>query len=136
MFELAAVPNQAARLRIRIPNRSIPTPHTDPARSRSVRVALQGPAVVHCSAWASSLRVAPLGADMDRIYPSTDKANILKPVSRTTRLLEVPLTLRVLWMNFLRGGNPSVEVAFGSNHSANVFCVLDNFHFAELIIVC
>ena len=74
VFELAAVLNRTARLRIGIPNRSIPRPHTDPARWRSVGVALEGPAVVHCSAWASSLRVASSGADLDPMYPSADKA--------------------------------------------------------------
>ena len=37
---LAAVLNRAARLRIRIPNRSMPRPHADPTRRRSVGIAL------------------------------------------------------------------------------------------------
>ena len=54
VFEFAAVLNRAAKLRIWIPNKSIPRPHTDPARRRSEGEALQGPAVIHCNAWASS----------------------------------------------------------------------------------
>ena len=36
VFELAAVPNRSARLRILIPKKSIPRPHADPARRSSV----------------------------------------------------------------------------------------------------
>ena len=34
VFELAAVLNRPARLRLRIPNKSMPRPHADPARKR------------------------------------------------------------------------------------------------------
>ena len=64
-----------------------PRPHVEPTRSRSVGIALQGPAVVHCNAWASSFRVASSGADMDPEYPSTDKAYTSKSHSLSTRLL-------------------------------------------------
>ena len=64
-----------------------PRPNVEPTRSRSVGIALQGPAVVHCKAWASSLRVASSGADMDPEYPSTDKAYTSKSHSLSTRLL-------------------------------------------------
>ena len=50
-------------------------------------MALYGPAVVLCEAWASSLRVASFGADMNPIYPSTDKAYILKSHNLSSRLL-------------------------------------------------
>ena len=43
----------------------LPRPHTDPARRRSV-------------AWDPSLSVASSGANMDPVYPRTDKAYILK----------------------------------------------------------
>ena len=54
--------------------------HTEPTRSWSVGIALYG-AVVHSKAWASSLRVASSGADMDPKYPSADNAYILKSVA-------------------------------------------------------
>ena len=62
--ERAAVRNLAARLLICIPWTSLPSPHTDPARKRSVGKAVYGPAVVHCNAYDSSLSVASSGADM------------------------------------------------------------------------
>ena len=66
--------------------RVCPRPHIEPTFRRSVGIALYGPAVVHSKAWASSLRVASSGADMDPTNPSTDKAYILKSLSRSTRL--------------------------------------------------
>ena len=54
--ELAADLNRAARLRIRIPNRSMPRPHADPARHRSVGMAL-------CS--SALLEGCPSSAEMD-----------------------------------------------------------------------
>ena len=72
--EQAAVLEQAAKLMICTPCISLPSPHTDPARKRSVGMALYGPAVVHCRAWDSSSSVASSGADIDPMYPSTDSA--------------------------------------------------------------
>ena len=41
-------------------------------------MALYGPAVVHCKAWASALRVAWSGADMDPMFPENRKGKDLE----------------------------------------------------------
>ena len=80
--------------------------------------------------------VAAPGADMDPKYPSTDKAKNLKSISRSTRLVEVPIDFPSSLDELFPQCSTSVEVALGSNHCANVFGVLDNFHFAKLLTVC
>ena len=85
-------------------------------------------AVVHCSAWTSSLRVASSGADMD---PSTDKAYILKFNKAFGGLVDFLGSF-----NGFPRCRPSLEVALKSNHSAYIFGVLDYFHFAKLLTVC
>ena len=58
-----------------------------------------GPAVVHCSAWCSSLRIASSGADMDPMCPSTDKAYTLKSTSRSTGLFGGLVDFSSPWRN-------------------------------------
>ena len=101
-----------------------PRPHIEPTRKRSVRKALYGPAVVHCKAWASSLRVDSSGADMDPTYPSTDKAYILKSQSRSTRLSVDKFIFLALWMIFSRYC-PTVNMALRTDHGVNILGVFD-----------
>ena len=102
---------------------------------RSVGIALYGPAAVHCEAWASSLRVASSGAEMDPVYPSTDKVYILKSLSRSARLLVHSFLSLALWIVFPRC-RPTMDVALRSDHGAKIFGIRDDFHFAIFFTVC
>ena len=52
-----------------------PRPNTEPTPNRLVGRALYGPAVVHCGAWASALRVALSSSDMDPMYSLIQKVH-------------------------------------------------------------
>ena len=94
-----------------------------------------GQAVIHCKAWASSLRVARSGADMDQIskYRQGKYFEVNQSLNEAFgSSIDFPNSLDELCPRW----SPSVEVALGSNHSANVFRVLDHFHFAKLLTVC
>ena len=100
VFELAAVLNRAARLRIG-------SQISEARRSSTWEVSRYS--IVGTSGSALQRVGFQSGADMD------------------PRLNEALLDPRC---------SPSVEVALGSNYSANVLGVLDNFHFAKLLTVC
>ena len=133
MFELAAVPARAAMLRVRIHKRSIPRPHADPARYKSVGMSFLR------SSGSALQRMGLLfeGRPIRCAYGSQKskyRQGIYFEVNQSLNealggSIEFPSSLD----EFLPRCGPSVEVALGSNHSANVLGVLDNFHFAELL---
>ena len=134
VFELAANLNQAARLRILIPNWLIPRPHADPAHRRSGR---------YCIVRTSSETLQHMGFLFEGCLIrcgfgsqiSKDRQNTYFEVNQSLNealggSIYYPSSLDELfpWCH------PLVEVA--SNHSANVCSVLDNFLFTKLLTVC
>ena len=133
--ELEAVLKRAARLRVWIPSMSGPRPHTEASRRRSVGIESHGLAVVHCKAWASSLRVASSRADMGPMYPSTDKAYILKSHSLSTRPLVDSLIFFCSLSGFLPRCCPTMDAVLRSDHGAKILGVLDYLHLAKFFTV-
>ena len=65
------------------------------------------------------------------------EAHALKSISRSTKALAGSVDFPSSFLDeLLPRYRPSVEVALGSNHSANVLGVLDHFDFEKLLTVC
>ena len=72
---------------------------------------------------------------MDPTNSGADRAHILKSISRSARVLEVPVYFHRSVDELLPQCGPSVVVALRSNHSANVVGLLDNCNFEKPLTV-
>ena len=110
-----------------------PRPHTEPTRNKLVGIAIYGPALLHCRACASSLRVASFDADMDPIYTQYRRGMDLKIAKPLHETLGGCINSWVA--DFFPRSRPTVNVALRPDHGAYVFGVFDDPHFEKLFAV-
>ena len=77
-----------------------------------------------------------MGADMDPMHRSTDKAYIHFEVNQSfNKTFGSSVDFCSSLNEFSRGASPPVERTLRSNHGANIFGVLDYLHFAKHLTV-